>query len=342
MTAKALAAIAMAAAGLAAAATIGMPALADTRAGVEAWQRGDYPKAVEEWRGPAIAGDADAQFNLGQAYKLGRGVPADLNQAEEWYRRAAIQGHPQAEENYGLALFQNNKRAEAVPWLQRAADRGEARAQFVLGTMYFNGDAVPRDWVRAYALVSRASALGLPQAGQALAQMDRYIALGERQQGLALARQLESQQAGARLAVAGGGAAVRPRPPAAPVRTAELPPSASYQPDPAPPAPAPVPAPVARPRPAPTRVAAVAPPPAPAPAAPARVVDGGWRVQLGAFGDPGNARRLWGQVGGRFPGRQVYFVRAGSLTKVLVGPFASNGEAARACGAVRPCVPVRG
>mgnify|MGYP006144455647 CR=1 FL=1 len=89
----------------------------------------------------------------------------------------------------------------------------------------------------------------------------------------------------------------------------------------------------ARPRPRP-----VQPAPAPAVAAPAR--DGGWRVQLGAFGDAGNARKLWAQVGGRFPGRQPYFVKAGALTKLLVGPYASRAVAASACGSVKPCVPV--
>ena len=67
----------------AAAATIALssPALADVKAGVDAWERGEFAKAVEEWRDPAAKGDADAQFNLGQAYKLGRGVPMDLKQA---------------------------------------------------------------------------------------------------------------------------------------------------------------------------------------------------------------------------------------------------------------------
>ena len=36
------------------------PAIADVKAGVDAWSRGDYDKAVAEWRKPAIAGDADA------------------------------------------------------------------------------------------------------------------------------------------------------------------------------------------------------------------------------------------------------------------------------------------
>lgn len=281
------------------------------KVGVDAWERGDYKTAIDRWRGPAIAGNPDAQFNLGQAYKLGRGVKADLAQAEEWYRKAAVQGHEQAEDNYGLALFQNGKRAEAVQWLTRSSERGEPRAQYVLGTMYFNADSVQRDWVRAYALIVRASQSGLPQASTALAQMDRYISLGDRQQGLALARRYEED-------------ASRPRIPTEVARNDPPPRPVSRPPVTRPPATQPAPRPVE-----------VATRPALAP-----VRDGGWRVQLGAFGDPNNARKLWGQVGGRFPGRQVYYVKAGSLTKVLVGPFASRTEAAGACGAVRPCVPV--
>ena len=45
-------------------------------------------------------------------------------------------------------------------------------------------------------------------------------------------------------------------------------------------------------------------------------------------------------MSGRFPGRQPYYVKAGSLTKLLVGPFASRAAAASACGSVKPCVPV--
>ena len=43
-------------------------ALADVKAGVELWQAGNFAGAVKEWRALADKGDADAQFNLGQAY----------------------------------------------------------------------------------------------------------------------------------------------------------------------------------------------------------------------------------------------------------------------------------
>src|SRR3546814_11652875 len=68
---------------LALASMLAAPALADVKDGVDAWQAGNYQAAVAEWRPLAIAGDADAQFNLGQAYKLGRGVLTDLNQRSE-------------------------------------------------------------------------------------------------------------------------------------------------------------------------------------------------------------------------------------------------------------------
>ena len=59
------------------------------KAGIDAWQRSDYTHAVSIWRPLAEGGDADAQFNLGQAYRLGRGVPLDLAAATIWFERAA-------------------------------------------------------------------------------------------------------------------------------------------------------------------------------------------------------------------------------------------------------------
>jgi TPR repeat protein len=287
------------------------------KAGVDAYDRGDYRTALAKWRPAAEHGNADAQFNMGQAYKLGRGVPADSRQAEEWYRKAVLQGHEQAEGYFGVTLFENGKRAEAVKWLQRAVGRDDARAQYILGVMLFNADGVEKDWVRAYALMVRASSTGLDPATKARAQMDQFMPLDDRQKGLALARKYEEEyRSGGR--------------PLTPVEIAE-----NNRPAPPVAVTRPTPPPAARPTPRPAQ-----PTPAPAPVASAPARDGGWRVQLGAFGDPGNARKLWAQVGGRFPGRQPYFVKTGSLTRLLVGPYASRAAATGACGSVKPCVPV--
>lgn len=309
---------------------VGAPALADVKAGVDAWGRGDYKTAISEWRGPANSGDADAQFNLAQAYKLGRGVPQDLRQAENWYKKASDKGHLQASDNYGLLLFQNNRREEAQPFLMQSAARGEPRSQYVLGTGHFNGDFVEKDWIKAYALMTRASAQGLPQATANLAQMDKYIPLNDRRRAIELAGQMEQNEKRIRTAQVGG---LRPAQPTGPIQTAQLPPSRAVPP------PVNVPAPVSV-RPGATFTQTPAPVPARAALqTPIRATSGGkWRVQLGAFGDMNKAKRLWNNLEGRvsgLSGLQPYLVKAGSITRLQAGPFATKSQAQSMCGNVK-------
>src|SRR3954469_24291137 len=109
--------------------SLAAPASAQSvRAGIEAWQRSDYAGAVAIWRPLAENGDADAAFNLGQAYRLGRGVPTNLAAAKTWFERAASHGHIDAQTTLGLLLFQNGEQGEGLKWLKAAAEQGEARA----------------------------------------------------------------------------------------------------------------------------------------------------------------------------------------------------------------------
>ncbi|MFN4097627.1 MAG: SPOR domain-containing protein [Sphingomonas sp.] len=350
------------------------PAYADVKDGVDAWQRGDYQGAVAQWRPAALAGDADAQFNLGQAYKLGRGVPADLAQAEAWYRRAAKQGHLQAEDNLGLVLFTANRRDEAMPFITRSAERGEPRAQYVLGTAHFNGDLAPRDLARAYALTKRASDAGLGIASARLAQLDSLIPLEQRQRGLAMLPEIEKNEARARLSAVNAAAPPAAKPaPTSPIKTASLPasvPGASYTPPPVIPTPTPAAqaatiaaveataaADAAKGKPGTT----YAPPPAsgtlpPTPAkakppvnnapiavretpTPARATGGNspWRAQLGAFRVEANARSLWASLGKIHPAvaeRQPIYLKTGKVTRLQTGGFANKGEANNFCAAL--------
>lgn len=372
---------------------IASPALADVKAGVDAWERGEFDRAVAEWRDPAAKGDADAQFNLGQAYKLGRGVPMDLKLAESWYKKAADKGHVQAADNYGLVLFQDNRRDEAMPYIRASSARGEPRAQYVLGTAMFNGDIAEKDWVRAYALMTRASAQGLPQASRSLATMDKYIPLADRTKGTQLAAQLEREATnerrrlanadgglvgdsatGATSAVGASASATGPAPVTRPrrsgspstIQTTSLPPSnvngsviptvpssptgtaASAGVDfatmgtPSGSAPPPAPTPAPRAQTATPRAPASAPAPTPpvataASAAPAVAATGDWRIQLGAFSEEGRARTLWSGLerqNATLTGLQPYLVKAGAITKLQAGPFASQTAAKKACDAV--------
>lgn len=294
---------------------VALPAYADVKAGVDAWERGEYAAAVGEWRPLAIAGDPDAQFNLGQAYKLGRGVPVDLAEAEAWYRRAADQGHLQAEDNMGLVMFTANKRDAAMPYISRSAARGEPRAQYVLGTAHFNGDLATRDWAMAYALIKRASDAGLQVASARLAELDTIVPLEDRRRGLALLPELEKSEQRTRLAAA--------------TTTAPLPTKAASTP----------------PRAAPARAAAppAALPPAPAAVASAAAADN-WRAQLGAFSQESSARALWAKLGKKHPSARAHYVKAGAVTRLQAGNFAARSDAEAFCAKVRtasqPCIVV--
>ncbi len=205
-----------------------VPTAGTVQAGVERWRAGDWAGAVAQWQGPATAGDADAMFNLGQAYKLGRGVPADPALAREWYRRAATKGHLPAQTNLGILLFQAGEKPEAIRWLKTAADRGEARAQYVFGIATYNGDGTPRSPGIAYGYLLRASSRGLAQATQALASIEGGLSPADRAAGEAVSARLAAGQGPD--AVPGVRVAAPPaaRPPAtvtAPATTAPPPPT---------------------------------------------------------------------------------------------------------------------
>ena len=315
-------AAALAGAGLQAA--VAQPAGGDVRAGIDAWAAQNYGEAIQIWRPLADRGDADAQYNLAQAYFLGRGVPQNMTLAEQWYERAARQGHPEATANYGLLLFQNGRRQDAIPYVTRAAEAGDPRAQYVLGTALFNGDIVERDAPRAYALMSRAAAQNLPPAVTQLAEMERLVSPQDRARGVELAREMRTAPPPERIAS---------RPPELPPRT-QAPPRTR-------------PRPVADP---PVRTAEVTPP-RPRPRPPVQTVTrtassvatagGRWRVQIGAFSNEANARRAWGAGAGRLPGLRPSFVRAGAVIRVQAGPLADRAAAQRACAAAGGgCYPV--
>jgi len=309
------------------------PAQADTRAGVDAWTRGDYAGAVKQWEAQSAKGDADALFNLGQAYKLGKGVKQDLIKAEQLFAQAAAMGHLQAGDNYGLLLFQRGDRQKGLPYIRAAADRGDPRAQYLLGVMHFNGELVPKDWVRAYALVTLAQQQGLPQAAGAMAQMDEHIPYDQRQQGVQLASELASQADATRarqLAAVDLGNQV-PGPAPAPIRGPSVASAQSAAPPTANPVRVHQSAPPGVIPPAPRPVAAPAPRPVPAPAAtPATGGSGG--IQLGPFGVSANAEALWARVKGRaeVAGHPRLNVKAGAVTKLQAGNY-SQAAAQAAC-----------
>ncbi len=290
------------------------PTHAGVKEGVEKWQAGDYKGAVTEWLPLAARGDADAQFNIGQAYKLGRGVAKSEQIARDYYRKAATRGHAPAQEKLGLALYQQTAtRAEGLDWLQRAAKNKQPRAQYVLGVAYFNGDSVSKNWPLAYAYMLRAQNAGVPQAQTALDTMNANIPINDRQRGEEIANAM----------LAGNFAP--------PVAVAQTAPPIPQAPDPTP-----------------LGVKSAVASPIPPQATPSAVTSG-WRVQLGAYSQKGLAAEAWTglktEQGPIVAGVEPIYAQVGDMVRLQIGPFASRADAGRLCSrlqaAGRSCFVVR-
>jgi len=264
----------------------------------------DQSQGVAERRSAATLQSAEALFESAQDHRLGRGVEIDFERALALYQEAADLGHEEAKTDYALLLYRQGRPGAAMPLIVEAAEKGDSRAQYVLGLEHFNAENAPRDWPRAYALVTLANVSGLPQASEALAQMERYIPAGQREQAQELVRRWRGSRAQPALAgddpADGTTIASRSAPAAQPA-------------DPA-----------------------------------AEGQTGQWRVQLGTFGVPGNAERLWSKlkVDPVLTGASRELVKSSKYTVLRASGFTSRSHARKACTALEQkgydCLVVKG
>ena len=151
--------------------------------------RAEYEAAAKALRTSAEAGDASAQFKLGQLYDEGTGVPQNYRQAMEWFEKAAKQGHVDAQVNLGTLYLQGEGAPQsdqmALFWFDRAAKQGHALAFVKLGWMYAQGRGVRRDFLQAHKWYNLATANGYKKAAEyrdALAQQMTPAQIAEAQQ----------------------------------------------------------------------------------------------------------------------------------------------------------------
>ena len=131
---------------------------------VEAYNKGNYIQVLELLHPLAAQGSADAQYQLGFIYHMGKGVDQDYQEAAKWYRLAAEQGHAVAQNNlgwmYDMGKGVDQDYQEAARWYRLAAEQGHAVAQNNLGVLYVNGKGVTQDYVRARMWFDFAARLG--------------------------------------------------------------------------------------------------------------------------------------------------------------------------------------
>ena len=106
-------------------------------------------ETLKNYRMAAERGDATAQYNMGQAYRLGYGVDKDYKEAAKWYRMAAEQGDADAQYLLG-SLYANGlgvaqDTIEAIEWYRLSAEQGNAHALYYMGQAYRLGYGVDKD-----------------------------------------------------------------------------------------------------------------------------------------------------------------------------------------------------
>ncbi len=129
-------------------------AVATVTDGVKAYEIGDYERAEKEWKIYANLGNIHALFNLGQLYRMGRGVVVDNVKAAEYYRQAAEKGHIGAQSNLGtlhyFSKIPESSIEKAVQWWKKAAVNGDKNSQYMIGVLYHNGEHLDQNNIKSY------------------------------------------------------------------------------------------------------------------------------------------------------------------------------------------------
>ena len=104
-------------------------------------------------------------------YINGQGVAQDFAEGVKWYRKAAEQGNAGAQYNLGKMQRNVQHYAWAVGWYRKAAEQGHAKAQYNLGKMYKNGHGVPQHYAEAVKWYRKAAKQGNARAQNNLGLM---------------------------------------------------------------------------------------------------------------------------------------------------------------------------
>lgn len=140
--------------------------LADFKGGVEAYRKGDYKAAFQEWEVLAVSGHTKAQSNMGLLYLRGQGVQKDEEAALEWFEKAAEQGLITAQFNLGILYSRIDgklkSQTKSTEWYVLAAEAGHATARYHLAQRFEHGRGTERDFVEAlrWAILASETAKG--------------------------------------------------------------------------------------------------------------------------------------------------------------------------------------
>ncbi len=111
-----------------------------------------YPlKAFEWFMVAAKQNHTEAEYYVGLYYQNAKGVPQNIEQAIQWYERAAMKENKNALYHLAMILIKQERKdfVTVAKLLEKAAKLGHPNAQYNLAVMYQKGDGVEQDMQKA-------------------------------------------------------------------------------------------------------------------------------------------------------------------------------------------------
>jgi len=133
----------------------------------------DYTKAFSLNAEAAAQGLPDAILAMGWFYLNGLGISQNLQQAERWYRRSARLGEPKAMFSLGQIAYDEKMFEAARQWFELAQKHGHTRSLYWLGKLYWRGQDVTRDHIKAMKLFEQAARANVYEAVRLMRFMNR-------------------------------------------------------------------------------------------------------------------------------------------------------------------------
>jgi TPR repeat protein len=129
-------------------------------------------KAIADLKEIAYAGNVNAQVQLGVIYLTGDGVPKDDAEAVKWLQKAADMDNPLGERYLAEMYFKGRgvpaDITQAAKWLRMAAEQGDAESEHNLAVLYTQGEGVPRNLKEAANWMRKAAEQNLAAGQQGL------------------------------------------------------------------------------------------------------------------------------------------------------------------------------
>ena len=123
------------------------------------------------------ANEADEAYQTGLKYYNGEGdVKQDYAKALGWFRKAADRGNAKAQNVIG-GMYYSGKGVtqdyqKAMKWFRKAADQGYAESQHNVGAMYQNGQGVTKDSAEAIRWLRKAADQGYQNSKDVLEKLN--------------------------------------------------------------------------------------------------------------------------------------------------------------------------